>query len=66
MECRRNNDIVLMLSARLSGELRNTIDLVMPIINFIKSTSILQRRLLHDLLAHTSAKHCGLLLHNDL
>lgn len=55
-----------VLCARLSGELKNTMDSVMAIINFIRATSSLQHRLFRQLLADTSADYSDLLLHNDV
>uniref|UniRef100_A0A3Q3B518 HAT C-terminal dimerisation domain-containing protein n=1 Tax=Kryptolebias marmoratus TaxID=37003 RepID=A0A3Q3B518_KRYMA len=55
-----------VLCAKLSGELKNTMDSVMSIINFIRSTSSLQHRLFRRLLADMSAEHQDLLLHNNV
>lgn len=55
-----------VLCARLSGELKNTMDSVMAIINFIRAASSLQHRLFRQLLADMSADHSDLLLHNDV
>lgn len=43
----------------------NTMDTVMSIINFIRSTSSLPHILLCKLLANMSAEHFDLLLHSD-
>ena len=55
-----------VLCARLSGELKDTMDSVMALINFIRATSSLQHRLFRQLLADMSADHSDLLLHNDV
>ncbi len=55
-----------VLCTRLCGELKNTMDSVMAIINFIRSKSSLQHRLFRTMLADMSAEHCDLLLHNNI
>ena len=55
-----------VLCAKLSGELKSTMDSVMATINFIRSTSSLQHRLFRMLLSEISAEHHDLLLHNDV
>ena len=55
-----------LLCAKLSGDLKNTVDTVMNIVNFIRSTSSLQHRLFRQLLADTFAEHTDLLVHNDV
>lgn len=55
-----------VLCARLSGELKTTMDSVMAMINFIRATSSLQHRLFRQLLEDMSADHGDLLLHNDV
>ena len=40
-----------VLCAKLSGDLKNTMDTVMNVVNFIRSTSSLQHRLFRMLLA---------------
>ncbi|XP_060768194.1 SCAN domain-containing protein 3-like [Neoarius graeffei] len=55
-----------VLCSKLSGELKEVMDDVMAIINFIRSTSSLQHRLFRQLLAEMNADHYDLLLHNDV
>lgn len=55
-----------VLCAKLSDHLKTTMDNVMAIINFIRSTSSLQHRLFRQLLSEMSAEHQDLLLHNDV
>ena len=55
-----------LLCAKLSGELKETMDSVMAIINFIHYTSSLQHRLFRKLLTDMSAKYKDLLIHNDI
>ena len=55
-----------VLCAKLSGDLKNTMDTVMSIVNFIRSTSSLQHRLFRQMLADTFADHTDLLVHNDV
>ena len=55
-----------LLCAKLSGELKETMDSVMAIINFIRSTSSLQHRLFRQLLSDMSAQYTDLLIHNDI
>lgn len=55
-----------LLCAKLSGELRETMDSVMAIINFIRCTSSLQHRLFRKLLTDMSAEYNDLLIHNDI
>ncbi|KAL0152649.1 hypothetical protein M9458_052372 [Cirrhinus mrigala] len=55
-----------VLCAKLSGALKTTMDSVMAIINFIRSTSSLHHRLFRMLLSEMSAEHHDLLLHNDV
>lgn len=56
----------MVLCAKLSTELKTTMDSVMATINFIRSTSSLQHCLFHMLLSEMSAEHHDLLLHNDV
>lgn len=55
-----------LLCAKLSGELKQTMDSVMAIINFIRCTSSLQHRLFRKLLTDMSAEYKDLLIHNDI
>lgn len=55
-----------LLCAKLSGELKQTMDSVMEIINFIRCTSSLQHRLFRKLLKDMSAEYKDLLIHNDI
>lgn len=55
-----------VLCTKLSGELKNTMDKVTSIVNFIRSTSSLQHRLFLLLLDETSAEHADLLAHCDV
>lgn len=55
-----------VLCAKLSGDLKNNMDTVMNIVNFIRSTSSLQHRLFRMLLADASAEHTDLLVHSDV
>ena len=55
-----------VLCAKLSGELKSTMDSVMATINFIRSTSSLQHHLFRMLLSDISAEHHDLLLHNNV
>lgn len=55
-----------LLCAKLSGELKETMDSVMAIINFIRCTSSLQHRLFRKLLIDMSAEYKDLLIHNDI
>lgn len=55
-----------MLSAQACGNLKNTVDTVISIINFICSTSSLQSRLFCLILDDTDAEHSDLLFHNDI
>ena len=55
-----------LLCAKLSGELKETMDSVMAIINFIRCTSSLQHRLFRKLLTDMSAEYKDLLIHNDI
>uniref|UniRef100_A0A671WXQ4 DUF4371 domain-containing protein n=1 Tax=Sparus aurata TaxID=8175 RepID=A0A671WXQ4_SPAAU len=55
-----------VLCAKLSGDLKNTMDTVMNIVNFIRSTSSLQHRLFRMMLADMFAEHTDLLVHNDV
>lgn len=55
-----------VLCAKLSGDLKNTMDTVMNIVNFIHSTSSLQHHLFHMTLADMFAEHMDLLVHNDV
>ena len=56
----------VVLCAKLSGDLKNTMDTVMNIVNFIRSTSSLQHRLFRMLPADASTEHTDLLVHNDV
>lgn len=55
-----------VLCSQLSGELKQTMQCVTSIINFIRSTSSLQHRLFSQQLADMSADHTDLLLHNNI
>ena len=56
-----------VLCAKLSGDLKNTMDTFMNIVNFIHhSTSSLQHRLFRMMLANMFAEHTDLLVHNDV
>uniref|UniRef100_A0A8P4GNU0 SPIN-DOC-like zinc-finger domain-containing protein n=1 Tax=Dicentrarchus labrax TaxID=13489 RepID=A0A8P4GNU0_DICLA len=55
-----------LLCAKLSGELKETMDSVMAIINFIRCTSSLQHRLFRKLLTDMSSEYKDLLIHNDI
>lgn len=55
-----------LLCAKLSGELKETMDSVMAVINFIRSTSSLQHRLFRQLLTDMSAQYNDLITHNDI
>ncbi|XP_059210109.1 SCAN domain-containing protein 3-like [Centropristis striata] len=56
-----------VLCARLSGELKDVMDKVMKIINFVRGTSSTQHRLFRQLVAESEdAIHADLLLHNDV
>lgn len=55
-----------VLCAKLSGELKATMDSTMAIINFIRCTSSLQHRLFRQLLSDMSAQYNDLLIHNDI
>lgn len=55
-----------LLCAKLSGELKETMDPIMVIINFISCTSSLQHRLFRKLLTDRSAEYKDLLIHNDI
>lgn len=55
-----------LLCAKLSGELKETMDSIMEIINFITCTSSLQHRLFRKLLTDRSAEYKDLLIHNDI
>lgn len=55
-----------VLCAKLSGELKGTMDNIMSMINFIRATSSLQHRLFRKLLSDMSAEHSDLLVHNDI
>lgn len=55
-----------LLCAKLSAKLKETMDSVMAIINFIRCTSSLQHRLFRQLLTDMSAEYKDLLIHNDI
>ena len=56
-----------VLCARLNGELKDVMDKVMKIINFVQGTSSIQHRLFRQLVAESEdAAHDDLLLHNDV
>uniref|UniRef100_A0A672YBI2 HAT C-terminal dimerisation domain-containing protein n=1 Tax=Sphaeramia orbicularis TaxID=375764 RepID=A0A672YBI2_9TELE len=55
-----------LLCAKLSGELKETMDSLMAIINFIRCTSSLQHRLFRKLLTDMFAEYKDLLIHNDI
>ena len=52
--------------AKLSGQLKESMDSVMAIINFIRCTSCLQHSLFRKLLPDMSAEYKDLLIHNDI
>uniref|UniRef100_A0A673BZ39 DUF4371 domain-containing protein n=1 Tax=Sphaeramia orbicularis TaxID=375764 RepID=A0A673BZ39_9TELE len=55
-----------LLCAKLSGELKETMNSVMAVINFIGCTSSLQHRRFRKLLTDMSAEYKDLLIHNDI
>ncbi|XP_033987943.1 SCAN domain-containing protein 3-like [Trematomus bernacchii] len=56
-----------VLCAKLSGELKEVMDKVMRVINFVRGTSSTQHRLFRQLVAESEeATHDDLLLHNDV
>jgi len=55
-----------VLCTKLSRALKTTMDSVMAIINFIRSTSSLQHRLFRMLLSEMSAEHHDFPLHNGV
>ncbi|MGH0161433.1 UNVERIFIED_CONTAM: hypothetical protein FKN15_041049 [Acipenser sinensis] len=55
-----------VLCGKLCNELKDTMNTVTAIINFIRSTSSLQHRLFRLLQADMSADHHDLLVHNDV
>lgn len=55
-----------LLCAKLSGELRETMDSVMAIINFICCTSSLQHCLFCKLLTDMSAEYIDFFIHSDI
>ncbi|KAK6491839.1 general mRNAion factor II-I repeat domain-containing protein 2B-like [Huso huso] len=55
-----------ILCGKLSGELKKTMDFVMRLVNYIRSTSSLQHRLFQALLQDVSAEYNDLLLHSDV
>ncbi|XP_065131907.1 protein FAM200A-like [Paramisgurnus dabryanus] len=55
-----------VLCAKLSGKMKETMDTVMRLVNFIRASSGLQHRLFRALLEEMSAERHDLLLHNDV
>uniref|UniRef100_A0AAR2LE77 DUF4371 domain-containing protein n=1 Tax=Pygocentrus nattereri TaxID=42514 RepID=A0AAR2LE77_PYGNA len=55
-----------VLCAKLCGKMKDTMDNVMKLVNFIRESSSLQHRLFRALLEEMSAAHHDLLLHNDV
>ena len=55
-----------VLCAKLSGDLKSTMDTVMNIVNSNRSTSSLQHRLFRMLPADASTEHTDLLVHHDV
>ena len=56
-----------VLCARLNGKLKNVMDKVMKVINFVRGTSSTQHRLFRQLVAELAdAAHDDLLLHNGV
>lgn len=55
-----------VLCAKLSGKMKETMDTVMRLVNFIRASSGLQHRLFRALLEEMSAERHDLLLHNDI
>lgn len=55
-----------ILCAKLSGELKEVMEAVMKIINYIRSKSSLQHRLFQKLLVNMDSQHQDLLLYNDI
>lgn len=55
-----------VLCAKLSGELKETMDTVIKIVNHVRSTSSLQHRLFKMLLQEKDAPYSDLLQHNDV
>lgn len=54
------------LAAKLSGDLSNLMCKLLRLINFLRSASQLQRRLLRAFLEEVEAEYTDLLLHNDV
>lgn len=55
-----------VLCAKLSGKMKETMDTVMRLVNFIRASSVLQHHLFRALLEEMSAERHDLLLHNDI
>ncbi|XP_076388965.1 general transcription factor II-I repeat domain-containing protein 2A-like [Megachile rotundata] len=55
-----------VLCAKLSNDLKNVMNTVMKIINYLKSHSALQHRLLRAFLEECNSEYTDLLLHNDV
>ena len=55
-----------VLCSKLRNKMKETMDMVIKIVNFIRSTSSLQHRLFRQLLEETEANFKDFLLHNDV
>ncbi|KAM3833953.1 protein FAM200A-like [Diretmus argenteus] len=55
-----------VLCAKLCGEMKEAMDTVTKLVNFVRESSSLQHRLFRALLEEMSAEHTDLLLHNDV
>ncbi|XP_045066525.1 zinc finger BED domain-containing protein 5-like [Coregonus clupeaformis] len=55
-----------VLCAKLCGKMKETMDTVTRLVNFVHESSSLQHRLFRALLEEMSAEHKDLLLHNDV
>lgn len=55
-----------VLCAKLCGKMKETMDTVMRLVNFVHESSSLQHRLFRSLLEEMSSEHKDLLLHNDV
>jgi len=55
-----------VLCAKLSNNLKNVITIVMKIVNYLRSHSALQHRLLRPFLQECDSEYIDLLIHNDV
>ena len=55
-----------VLTTKLSGELSGILEKPVKLVNYLRSTSHLQRRLLRSFLEESEAQYTDLLLHNDV